>query len=533
MANLLFYYLGDDEAYSRALMGEFKALVRLPIDVKMKSPSDGKNIQSLFIQIYNDQPACVFIDFSKNADDYLHLVRILSRTKLQHNLVLVGLVDNLSPPEVVKEVIVTGTHLAHVKGPEYYDIVYDVMKLIAPKEIGEHDFAKARVKDHWKAGLPVKIGCVGHEGLHFETDYPLKKGEKIHLKHEWMKKRIVPSSAIEIQKITQANIYYQYQFAVDGDFCFIDQFTPEEGMTEETIKTRTDERNEAILYHKKILSKWIHENSEAQGQKRAKILIIDRDFHFYDNQPRTDKHPYTLRCIPYLEDINYELDRLEPQVIVFNLEKDEAKNPKNTFQKLTELLMAVKNKIQDTSPFVIVFNAKHDSKNLQDSLQYSQLMSSSQDLSVELLEKIADKLEQKISKGDVTSKDDRKVFLKKTNPASVGEIELPIEVTKLSETDLYFQTEASLTDGFNLHLTEPLEMFIHVKRLETQGKIPEYYGLIHGLGEKEKAELRRLVNAIFFRDHDAQILAETEEFKKLNEAKLQEKLEKAKEEVDE
>jgi hypothetical protein len=45
------------------------------------------------------------------------------------------------------------------------------------------------------------------------------------------------------------------------------------------------------------------------------------------------------------------------------------------------------------------------------------------------------------------------------------------------------------------------------------------------MGEEQKKELRKFINLVFFRDHDAQVTAETEEFKKLNEAKLQEKQE--------
>jgi hypothetical protein len=527
MANSSFYYIGDDEAYYKTLVGEFKNLTRLQIDFERISETDEKKIQMLFIRIFREKPGCIFIDFSKNTDDYLHLVRLISRTKLEHQMIIVGLVDYLSPVEVVKEIIVTGAHLAHIKSPECYDIVFDVIKLLAPNEIGNHDFAKARVREVWQAGLPVKIGFISEESLHFETDFKLQKDQKIHLKHGWMKKRTVPSDQMIVRKISQSNIFYHFKYSIDAELSFIDDFVPAEGMDEPTILQKQQEQEENILYHKKLLSKWIYENGQSSAQKRAKILIIDREFHFFDNQKRTDKHPYTLRCVPYLDDVNLELDRLEPQIIVFNLEKAEADDPKNTMAKLTELLEIVKNKIQDTSPFLIVFNSQHDSKSLQDSLQYSQLMSSSQDFSVELLEKIADKLESKISQGPV-SREDKKVFLKKTNSASIGEILIPISVLKVSETDMIFQTDIPLTEGLNFHMTEPVEMYINVIPLKSQSKIPEYHGLIHGLGEKEKAELRRYVNAVFFRDHDAQILAEAEEFKKLNEAKLLEKIESSK-----
>jgi hypothetical protein len=126
------------------------------------------------------------------------------------------------------------------------------------------------------------------------------------------------------------------------------------------------------------------------------------------------------------------------------------------------------------------------------------------------------------------------VYLRKTSPASVAEILTKIEVIKISETDVIFRTEEPLEIGTNLHLAHPVNMYINVRPPKGQVKGNEYHGLIHGLGEIQKKELRRLVNSIFFRDHDAQIQAETEEFIKLNEAKLKEKEEaqKAEEEDD-
>ena len=118
MANTLFYYFGDDEAYFRTLVGEFKTHTRMQIDFKRVFESDEKKIQSLFIKIFREKPSCVFIDFSKHTQDYLHLARIISRTPMDHSAVIVGLVDYLSPPEVLMESIATGVDLTHIKSPE-------------------------------------------------------------------------------------------------------------------------------------------------------------------------------------------------------------------------------------------------------------------------------------------------------------------------------------------------------------------------------------------------------------------------------
>lgn len=537
MANTLFYYFGDDEAYFRTLVGEFRTHTRMQIDFKRVFESDEKKIQSLFIKINRDKPACVFIDFSKHSQDYLHLARIIARTPMDKSVVTIGLVDYLSPPEVLMESIATGVHITHIKSPECYDVVFDVTKLVAPNEIGEHGFANASLKEEWEAGIPLKVGYVHSDGLHLETDHKLSKGDRIRMNHAWTEKRMVPSKHFFVQNISTKNLFYHFKYALDVEFLFIDEFLPPEGMEEDKINEKKQEREDLIVYHRKQLKKWIDDNVSRSLEKKAKVLVVDRDFHFYENQERTDKHPYTVRCLPYLADIGAELDRLEPQVIAFALDKEDVTEPKNTNEQLHKLMNAVKNKIQDTSPFIIVFNSKLSSKEMQDQLSYAHIMATESDLSVDILIRMADIFDKKMAKlaenDKPTPKNEQKVFLKKTNASSIAEILIPVNVVKLSETDMILTSEVPLQIGMNLHLTQPVDMFVNIQPTKNQGKNPEYHGLIHCLGESEKKELRRYVNSIFFRDHDAQVNAETEEFKKLNDAKLLEKQEALKKVLEE
>lgn len=532
--NMVFYYFGDDEAYFRTLAAEFRKHTRLVLDFKRIYESDEKKIQSLFLKIYRHRPACVFIDFSKQTQDYLHLARIVSRTPFDHKLVTVGLVDYLSPPEVLMESIATGVNLTHIKSAESYDVIFDVARLVAPNEVGEHGFATASLKEDWEGGIPVKVGFVHQDGLHIETDYKLQKGDRIRLNHHWTEKRLVPSREFFVQEISTSDLFYHFKYAVDVEFLFLDEFLPPEGMEIERIEERKKEREEVILHHRKLLSKWIDDNVSRSLEKKAKVLVIDRDFHFYGDQPRTDKHAYTVRCVPYLEDIGQEIERMHPQVIAFAMEKEGATNPKNVNETLVKLVEALKVKMPDENPFLIVFNCETSSKEMQESLQYSNIMTTESELSVQVLVRMADIFEKKMvdstvmKKPKAKGKNSEKVFLKKTNAASIAEILVPIKVIKLSETDMILQSEIPLPIGMNLHLTNPVDMFVNLQPTKNQSKIPEYHGLIHCLGEAQKKELRRYVNSVFFRDHDAQVNAESDEFKKLNEAKLLEKQEAAK-----
>ncbi|MGE3611214.1 MAG: hypothetical protein AB7I27_16600 [Bacteriovoracaceae bacterium] len=523
---LLFYYFGDDEAYYRALQGEFRKHTRLIIDFKRIYDGAESKIQGLLTKVFETKPQCIFIDFSKNTQDYLHLARLLSRTPMEHTFATIGVVDYLSPHEVICESIATGVTLTHIKSAETYDVIFDVVKLIAPSEIGEHGFATAPAKEEWEAGILCKVGHVNPLGMHIETNYDLGKGSIVNISHYWQNKKIVPSKQFFVKDISKENIYYQYNYAVDLEFKFVDEFIAPEGLETEKIQEKQNERNDLVLYHKKQLQKWINDNESRSQEKKAKILVVDRGFHFYLNQPRTDKHPYLVRCIPFFDDLDLQISRLRPQVIAFALEA----TGKNTIDQLNKLVDLIKQKYKNLDPFLVIFNCSTPSKELQGQLNYQHTMASAGELSVDAIIQMADLIQKRIKP---EASQIQKVFLTKTNEAAIAEINIPITITKISETDLTFTTNHILPVGTNLHIQAPVPLFIHVLPSKAQGKVPEYYGLIHCLGEIHKKELRKFINSVFFRDHDAQLQAETEEFKKLNEAKLNEKLEEEKKALEE
>jgi hypothetical protein len=221
------------------------------------------------------------------------------------------------------------------------------------------------------------------------------------------------------------------------------------------------------------------------------------------------------------------------------MESEEDAEAKNSTAQLSRLVEAVKVKLQNAPPFLVVFNSEADSKNLQENFDYPHIMATSNALSVDILVRMAEIFEKKMmastvkQKTKVRGQNDQKIFLKKTNLASISEILIPITVVKLSETDMILQSETPLTVGMNLHLLSPVDMFVNIQPTKTQSKTPEYHGLIHALGEDEKKELRKFVNSVFFREHDAKVTAETEGFRQLNEAKLQQKEEALKKQEEE
>jgi len=524
----LILYIGEDEAYFKALESEFNKIASGGVKFQKIFESTEQKIQSLFLKVITLEPICILVDFSKLPQEYLHLARLISRTNSLHSVLTVGLLDNLTTPEIIAESLVTGMKLIHFKGPEVYDVVFDITKLILPEKSSEHGFATAALNEEWESGILCKIGFVESECVHFETDFPLEAGADLRLAHVWQEKKIIPSRQIQVTSVTEENLYYQFQYSVGAKFKFIDEIVPDEDSTEEDLEDRQKDRQELIRRSKKQFKAWIEDNQSSSQEKIAKVLVIDREYHFYQDQKRTDKYSYLIRCQPYLEnsEISNELRRVAPQVIAVSMEEDEVPAPRSDFTFLERLMESVKALPRERWPFLVVFNTSLPSGALQKQLNYENVMSASNELSVEILLKMASIFEKKLLKQrEITSKsNDSRVYLKKSNAASVGEILNPVTITKLSETDLSFKSEINFLPGTNLRFKKPIPMVIHV----LPGKDKEYYGLIHCLGEAQKKELRKYVNSIFFRDHDAKVSSEADEFRKLNETKRLEKVEQEK-----
>lgn len=518
-----FYYFGDDEAYFKTLVGEFKKFSTLQIEFKKVFESEEAKIQSLFLLISRMKPQCVFIDFSKRSHDYLHLARILTRALKDKKIIVIGLLDYLSPPEVMMEGIVTGTALTHIKSAEVFDIVFSVSRLLGTQDTVRQTFATAKYEEHIQGGVPLKVGFINHKGLHIETDLELELNEKVKIEHSWQKKRIVPSSELVVKETSRKNIFYQFQNAADLEFLFVDEILPDEETPPDVLQTKKEEREEKVQYHKKILEKWIRENSMSSLEKKAKVLAIDRHFNFYNMQSRTDKYSYNIRCIETLGDIGTTIDRYTPQVIAFSLDKED-ETPLNTEEELTLLAQGLKVKMGEDLPFLVVFNSRKNSKTLQEELQFPHIVASESDVSVDLLLRMADVFEKKLlSKTPKTNKKESTVFLKSSNEASLAQFQVDLTIKQLSEVDMIVEAGRTLKPGTNIHLKKPVEMFINIQETKDSEKAPIYHGIIHCIGEVEKTELRKYINSVIFREHDAKVAAEVEEFKRLNEEKLQEK----------
>jgi hypothetical protein len=253
--------------------------------------------------------------------------------------------------------------------------------------------------------------------------------------------------------------------------------------------------------------------------------MIDKELKFYDNQPLADEFPFVIRCQPYLMNVKEELLRINPQLIVFNMEdvtneeleaNEDIAYTYNETRTLQFLVKIIKS-IPGYNPFIIVFNAEgHDTEKLQNVLNFKQIIAHKEKMTPELVLKMAKLLESRLN-ANIEDYDVPTVFLQKDHPASYIEIELSINIVACSENDIYFNSDHELASGTVLRINLPAPMFLAVTEPPKSSREQcKFYAVIHGIGEVEKKELRRFINSVFFREHEEKKKTAKEEFEKVN-----------------
>ena len=521
-------YLGDDSAYYKVLAAEFK---RLHPTIRLESWNENtpERIQGLIPRVLAFKPEMVFVDFSKHTDDYIHLARHLARCNSNTPYCLVGLHDYLAPPEQIKESILTGVIINHIKSSETFDAVFDAISMLNTGQPKEHGFATAELAQEITVSHLCKLGYIARHHLHFETNLSLSEGEELRLHHHWVQKKLIPSALVKVKSTSPSLIFYNFTRAVDADFLWVDPIVLAEGDPPEHRKELEAEHQHASHKAQKALEAWLEDNTDRSQRKNVRVLVVDRALTFFQNRERTDKYGYAIRCQPFLKDVASELDGQRPQVIAFALDvpqegKAPPEAPVNDMSALQSIVNVAKATLAQDPPFIVVFNTTASSKELQSSMGYEHLLAYAGEVGPEVLLKMAAVFEKKLKAAVARSPapGSPAVFIKKSSAMSIGEIEQAVTLTMISETDVAFTCSRPLPVGSVLRVTTPFAGYITVAQHAEYSKAPSYYGLINGVGELEKKELRRYVNTLFFKDHDAAKLQELEAFQALNQGKWQE-----------
>jgi hypothetical protein len=528
-------YVGGDTSYWSLLSAKFNevydSLAFEFLNLNKETPSE---IQKLISIIRLQKPKVVFVDFSQNTAEMLHIVRVLSRLNRVHKPLVVGLVDLNQGIVPSQRAILAGATCVHIKSVELSSVVYNAMSYAFPDKVVPHGFATAKLNDDILGRLPCMVGLLSQDGIRIESHLDLSIGESYPLHTVWSDKKILRTPLAECASSTTEDLYYNYKFAQEFAFHFVEPLLLDDTMTEEEIDLAEQEREQLYEEAVGLLSKWIENNIDMSHPKALKTLVIDKELQFYNGEVLTDEFPFVLRCQPYLKNISKDLTRVFPKLIIFNFEditteeleaNEDIAYTFNDIRTLKHIMKTIRS-MNAFNPYIIVFNSKsHSTQDLKTLFNYDNIISYADPMTTELVLKMSKMLESKLLE-TVVEYDDDTLFLKKDHPATYAELEVEITICALSENDIYFNSPLDFPNKAVIRIQTPVDMYVSIADAPTNSDVKsKYYAVLHTIGEVERSDLRKFINTVFFRKHEEKKAKEKEDV----EAHKQKALEKKKE----
>jgi hypothetical protein len=513
-------FVGDDKSYFGLIKDKFASDFKaIKLEYEQLYKETGMEIQSLIVDIFKKKPRIIFVDLSKHTSEMLHLARVLARLNSVIKPQIFALADYNQGITPLQRAVIAGVRCVHIKGAELDAVCFDAIAFAFPDKLENHDFAMAKLEDSVNAYIPVKVGIVSTTGVRVESNFPVAPGNQYNLLNFWTNKGLMKSSGTQCKSQIQEGLYYNYDFSQEFAFEYVAPVDKED-KEPDVIEQLEKERLQVLEESKSRMIDWVKNNPKFSKLKVLKTLIVDKDMTIYKDQPLSDEFSFVIRCQPYLHQVKKELTHINPHLIVYNMEdvdpeeleaNEDIAHTYNETRTLQYILKVI-HSMQGYTPFIIVFNAEgYSTDKLQKVLNYSQIMAYSEKLNVELVHKMATMLDKKLNSQYQSATEC--IYLEKEHPSSYAEIEIDIELVGCSENDLYFNAAVDLPYKTVLRVNLPAPMYVSVTSAPNGSTVSsDYYGLIHGIGEEERQELRRFINSVFFREKEAARAAEKEAF---------------------
>ena len=308
---------------------------------------------------------------------------------------------------------------------------------------------------------------------------------------------------------------------------------------------------------KKDLQQWIETHEKDGIAKTSRIVVVDQRVDLISEAiTKFETKPYSIRyytnientiqkvmrtmpgvifySLDYPEDVDkylYDEQELENKILkdqlnqlekaweqsnqceninaIDTLEKDQKKKSKiNTLEVFAKLIELIR-EVPDYKP-VIVINNCHEKKELLDkTLNYERYIIDPQELTLEKIETFGDKYQS--SDGSLKTHNpekrfhhkEKRVYIDKYDQKRFANLHFKANLLSISESEIYFASTLDILPNTCLRISNPVDMFITILPLPKKDFHFErpplkkvYFGVIWGLGEKEKSSLRRYVNQL-------------------------------------
>ena len=500
-------YVGKDDSYFESLKKRFQEVEGHEYEFKKIYHDNEDTFQKIAALIVNELPNIAFLDYSAHPLKMLTVARSLPRL-FNRGPTLIGLWDALAPEELIKESFTIGIPFTHFKSPEISDIVSQAIFLYSGGAFPEGDFAKADVMKKpvsLAAFSLMRAGFVTESYVHVEHDIlPPEKGE-FFLLHNFGPE--FPLDKFRVERRLDNNFYYEMSYTSDMSFVFVD---PEEAKKEnEKNKKRAfwqkHSLEQGVEVKKKKVTTFIEGHGIQNLPKRTRLMIIDKEMSVLHQATKPlDSYSYSVRAYHSFLDHKGLLSRIEPGIICYQC-------PDKSEGELGDIMTAVEQK-DNFNPFVVIFNSSWKSEKLQEHYNYSRIIGWSEKFSIDMLLQFCDTYEKRLGRDkshDARSSyhhKEKRYYIPKNSPESFLEYQFDINMRAICETWLKFQCSEKLPIWAILHVKKPIPFsFTIIEELSETAWLREgqfqYRGVIHGLGEKDRANMRRSINQMIYNEN--------------------------------
>lgn len=514
MSELKVKYVGNDLEYFKDLKKAFKSFQSLS-PVFLSEPIDeGFHAPEAFVKTYDERCDIVYVDLSERQEKGLSLCKLLCRNNITRAKSVVALHEKKKGTQSLLKSALAGVRLSYFKGIELEDVVFHPLSLLDSSLRPAMTYAEGASLGRFSYKQILRVGYIADDHFRVETNSPVELEEIIELENHPLDE-VMKCRRFYVQNFSDSDLYYNQRFSYELKFTFIDNdfFRASENSWIEYERNKTgtkisearkarlerfvipdiEKRSKDLLPVHREVKEWLKQNRSSRAPKRLKVLVIDETLEiFKEYDGNLDSFNYTINFQTHLTSDFYQIRRSRPHLILFHFEEEG-----NNGEVLSQVVEQVK-KLKDYEPVILVFNCQDScdsSEELQKQNSYEHIISYKEKVDLEIIQIMSGIMDERFHITDPEGK----VFLQTSDPRSVALLKRQDKILKFNESELYFESRYEIPMWTVFIMQEPLSAFItvlpmgsHSPRLKSSKTV--YRALIHGVGEQEKAELRRLVN---------------------------------------
>lgn len=428
----LILYIGKDLGYFESVKERLPHLLSGQ-ELRFETYPDcngAEDVSKNFLKILECEPAIIYLDFSTAASEHNRLALLIRRDNSTSHIPIVGLVEGHKSLPFCRA---SGVQFVHIKCGEFHDVVYDPCVLAFPNRVKPPAFAKARANKEIELIEDFRVGYLTPDYIHIEGNRSFESGEKIELFVN-IASDTLPSRHFVVKETSKRNIYYDYNYACDLNYVYVDPPELKEDEIADGLGAEDEEKKQKMIAEarakhreselefadklKRAIKKfgaWIEDNRDRSTPKETKILIVDKTLRILkDNKKKLDSFHYTLRLQTFLSEEMSEIERGLPNILAIQFVEssevialDARKNQMDLleYEKEREALVtsledeAIKNlslifkkinSIEGYTPFIIIFGCtNYTSKSFQETFKYPLVITHGHDFKLEVVTDMA------------------------------------------------------------------------------------------------------------------------------------------------